>query len=368
MDSQWFFESIAADGSHITYHITHLPFRIGRDRSNDLTVALSDLSRHHAVLTADISGCIRLTDLNSTNGSLVNRERVEGSRLLNENDIVHFGPAEFRVGIRRVEHAHVDEARTMLSLPGQSLSEFFVPNEHRFYELLAGQGMSGAAQPIVEAEGGRIVAYELLGRANHPGLPSSPVRLFQIARALGREVELSEAFRTFSVNALAPRLQGFMLFANTHPQETFSRAFLASLAELRQRMPGLDLVIEIHETAVTESKRLVELAAHLRDIGVRFAYDDFGAGQARLSELGEAPAHFVKFDMGLVHDIHLASERKRHVVRDLVKLVLELGSVPLAEGIEKEAEAQICREMGFQLIQGFLTGRPLPLDQLPASA
>jgi EAL domain-containing protein (putative c-di-GMP-specific phosphodiesterase class I) len=104
----------------------------------------------------------------------------------------------------------------------------------------------------------------------------------------------------------------------------------------------------------------------LRDIGVRFAYDDFGAGQARLSELGEAPAPFVKFDMGLVHDIHLASERKRRVVRDLVKLVLDLGSVPLAEGIEEEGEAQICREMGFQLIQGFLTGRPLPLHQLPA--
>jgi EAL domain-containing protein (putative c-di-GMP-specific phosphodiesterase class I) len=366
LDSQWFLESISADGSHVTYNITHLPFRVGRDTSNDLTVASSDLSRHHAVLTADISGLVRLTDLNSTNGSSVNRERVEGSCLLKENDIVHFGPAEFRVGIRRVEHARVDEARTMLAPQGLPLSELFVPNESQFYELLAGQGMSGAAQPIVEAAGRRIVAYELLGRANHPGLPSSPARLFQIARALGREVELSEAFRNFSIDALAPRLAGFTLFANTHPNETFSKALLASLAVLRRRMPALDLVIEIHETAVTESKRLIELAAHLRDIGVRFAYDDFGAGQARLSELGEAPAHFVKFDMGLVHDIHLASERKRRVVRDLVKLVLDLGSVPLAEGIEEEGEAQICREMGFQLIQGFLTGRPLPLHQLPA--
>ncbi|MEF8711295.1 MAG: EAL domain-containing protein [Candidatus Accumulibacter propinquus] len=99
-------------------------------------------------------------------------------------------------------------------------------------------------------------------------------------------------------------------------------------------------------------------------MGVRFAYDDFGAGQARLSELGDAPAHFVKFDMGLVHDIHLAGARKRRVVGDLVKLVLDLGSVPLAEGIEQEVEAQICREMGFQLIQGFLTGRPIPVENL----
>ena len=52
------------------------------------------------------------------------------------------------------------------------------------------------------------------------------------------------------------------------------------------------------------------------------------------------------------------------MVNDLVKLVLDLGSVPLAEGIEKDAEAQICREMGFQLIQGFLTGKPIPVASL----
>lgn len=185
-----------------------------------------------------------------------------------------------------------------------------------------------------------------------------------MATALDREVELSVAFRRFSLAEIAPRLPGFPLFANTHPKETFSSEFFASLTHLRRHRPELDLVIEIHETAVTETARLIDLAARFRDIGVRFAYDDFGAGQARLSELGEAPAHFVKFDMGLLHDIHLAGDRKRRVVSDLVKLVLDLGSVPLAEGIELEAEAEICRDMGFQLIQGFLTGKPIPFERL----
>ena len=107
-----------------------------------------------------------------------------------------------------------------------------------------------------------------------------------------------------------------------------------------------------------------DLAARLSEIGVSFAYDDFGAGQARLNELGDVPAHFVKFDMGLIRGIHEASERKQRVVRDLVRLVLELGSVPLAEGVELEAEAVVCREMGFQLIQGYLTGKPMPLSSV----
>lgn len=363
----WYLEAIGADGSHITYNITHLPFRIGRDPDNDLVIAARGLSRHHALLTADISGRIRLTDLNSTNGSFVSRCRIEGSCLLAESDILHFGTAEFRVRACLPEHSPMvtaSETRTMLVPNGLALSELFVPNEAEFLSLLDGQGLSGAAQPIVDARNRKVFAYELLGRGNHPLLPTSPIRLFKLAGALDREIDLSVAFRNFGIGAIAPRLPGFPLFANTHPKETFSEDFFTSLVGLRRQLPKLDLIIEIHETAVTENARLIELAARFRDIGVRFAYDDFGAGQARLNELGEAPAHFVKFDMGLVHDIHLASERKRRVVSDLVKLVLDLGSVPLAEGVEREEEAQICRDMGFQLIQGFLTGKPIPAERL----
>lgn len=367
VECQWLLESITAGGARVTYTVSAMPFRVGRDPENELVVPTLGLSRHHAVLTRDISGLLRLTDLNSTNGSFVNRERVEGSRLLDENDILHFGTAEFRL---RKELADLvpqisgNEMRTMLVPDGLLLSEYFVPNEAEFLELLEGNGMSGAAQPIVNAADRSIFAYELLGRANHPLLPGSPIRLFELASSLDREVELSCAFRQFGIATIAPRLKGYPLFANTHPKETFSKDFFDSLQTLRQRMPDLQLVVEIHETAVTEVARLRELTAHFRDIGVRFAYDDFGAGQARLNELGDAPADFVKFDMGLVHGIHLASERKRRVVSDLVKLVLDLGSVPLAEGIEMEAEAQICQEMGFQLIQGYLTGKPIPADQL----
>ncbi len=367
VEKQWFLESITADGSRVTYNVSALPFRVGRDPENELVVTTLGLSRRHAMLTRDISGRLRLTDLNSTNGSFVNRERVEGSCLLQENDIIHFGTAEFRLRQRELEQTQTimaNDMRTMLVPNGMLLSEFFVPNEAEFMELLEGHGLSGAAQPIVNAADNSIFAYELLGRANHPLLPPSPIRLFELASSLDREVELSRAFRHYGIAMIAPRLKGYPLFANTHPKETFSDEFFASVSELRHAMPELDLVIEIHETAVTEVTRLRELVARFKDIGVRFAYDDFGAGQARLNELGDAPAHFVKFDMGLVHDIHLASPRKQRVVSDLVKLVLDLGSVPLAEGIEMQAEADICREMGFQLIQGFLTGKPIPADQL----
>ncbi|MEF8755807.1 MAG: EAL domain-containing protein [Accumulibacter sp.] len=368
MNGFWFLESVSAHGSRIVYNVGHLPFRIGRDTDNDLAVAAAGLSRHHAVLTEDLSGRLRLTDLDSLNGTSVNRQRLEGSCLLQENDIVHFGGVEFRLGLRTVELPRFDQSQTMLAPADSTLSELFVTNEDEFHQLLAGHGISGAAQAIADTGDGTIVAYEFLGRAYHPQLPVAPLPLFKIARNLNREAELSQAFRNFALTVMAPRLDGFTLFANVHPKETFSADFLAALRHTRQHLPRLDLVIEVHESAVTDAKELVELAARLRDMGVRFAYDDFGAGQARLNELGEAPAHFVKFDIGLVRNIHRASERKRHVVGDLVKLVLDLGSVPLAEGIECAESAATCHAMGFRLIQGFHVGRPIAADDLPPAS
>ncbi len=367
MDKQWSLESIDTDGTRVDFVITHLPCRVGRSKENDLVIANLGLSRLHAILVRDISGQLRLIDENSTNGTFVNRQRIEGYSLLKENDIIHFASAEFKLRQRFVEQESVlsfDQMHTMIMPESMALSERFAPNEAEFDELIMGTGLSGAAQPIVDAQTRQIVGYELLGRANHPRLPSNPIELFCLAEAMDREIDLSLAFRDFGVSKIVPRLMGNTLFINAHPKETFSEVFLASLERLRKASPGLSIVVEIHESAVTNIEKLRAFANRLAQLDIRFAYDDFGAGQARLLELADVPAHFVKFDMSLIRGLHNASPRKRQLVRDLVQMVLATGSIPLAEGVEDEDEAKICVEMGFQLIQGYLTGKPSPVDSL----
>ena len=368
MNKAWFLESVATDGSRLTHAIHKLPFRVGRDADNDLAVAARGLSRQHAEFQAGDAGLLCLADLNSTNGTYVNHERIRGTHAVTENDVIHFGNAEYRLGVetatRMARQADDDGERTLIVPAGSLLSENFVRHERQFMDLLRGQGLSAAAQPIVDAHSGKLFAYELLGRCTHPDLPASPIHLFHLAAMLDLEAELSEAFRKYGVAALTPRLKGTKLFFNSHPRETFAESFFEALKQLRAQPGAPDLVVEVHETAVMEVERMKDLAARLAEINVSFAYDDFGAGQARLNELGEVPAHFVKFDMGLIRGIHEASDRKQRVVRDLVRLVLDLGSVPLAEGVELEAEAAVCREMGFQLVQGYLTGKPMPVSSV----
>jgi len=365
----WFLESVAADGSRVTHRIDRLPFSVGRDQGNDLTIEAQGLSRRHAELQADEAGGLRVVDLGSTNGTFVNHERLEGPRPLAPNDIIHFCRAEFRLthdgSLHAATVAEANPMRTMVVTPGSNpLSQNFVRQEAQFLQFLAGHGLAAAAQPIVDARTGRLLAYELLGRCTHPELPASPMHLFSMAASLRREAELSAAFRSYGVAALAPKAQGVHVFVNAHPSETFSDEFFQSLHGLLALPSKPKLVVEVHESAVVEVDRMRELAERLNGIGVAFAYDDFGAGQARLNELAEVPAHFVKFDMGIVRNLHEASERKQRMVRDLVRMVLELGSIPLAEGVEQQAEAEICRDMGFRLIQGYLTGKPVMVDKL----
>ncbi len=367
MEKQWSLESIGDDGAQLDFVITRLPCRIGRSKENDLVIANLGLSRVHAVISRDITGQLRLTDENSTNGTFVNRRRIDGYCLLNENDVIHFSSAEFKLRLTLVAQSaeqSFDEMQTMIAPENIALSERFVPNEAEFDELISGYGLSGAAQPIVDANTRNVVGYELLGRANHPRLPKTPIELFGLAEAMDREVDLSLAFRDFGLSQMAPRIAGNTLFINAHPKETFSEVFFDSLARLRQTSPELNVVVEIHESAVTDIEELRDFANRLAQLDIRFAYDDFGAGQARLLELADVPAHFVKFDISLIRGLHNASERKKQIVRDLVHMVLAAGSVPLAEGVEDEEDAQTCLQMGFKLIQGYHTGKPIPADSL----
>jgi EAL domain-containing protein (putative c-di-GMP-specific phosphodiesterase class I) len=99
---------------------------------------------------------------------------------------------------------------------------------------------------------------------------------------------------------------------------------------------------------------------------IGLAYDDFGAGQARLVELVEVPPDYLKFDMKLVQKIASASLERQRMLASLVKMVHELGVAPLAEGIEEAGDHEVCRQMGFKLAQGFYYGYPsLPKTLVP---
>ena len=155
---------------------------------------------------------------------------------------------------------------------------------------------------------------------------------------------------------------------NTHPKELSDPAtLLESLSELRRDHPDANLVLEIHEAAVTELSSLRALRAGLAELEIAVAFDDFGTGQARLLELTEISPQYLKFDAAWVEDLDLASARRREMVSSLLRLVVDLEITPIAECVESAAEARACQSLGFRLAQGNYLGAPTCAEKIVAN-
>ena len=358
---EWSLEGYLDDSEEFRrWMVRPLPYRVGRNSDMDLCLPFSTISGRHAELFVK-DNTIQLRDLGSTNGTFLNREKISGEASLKDGDILHFSEYEFR--LNRVEPEVTDLSRTVLThVSSEELPEQLVVGKREFHKLLKTHAVLPFFQPIVKIRGEETMGYEVLGRGDQPGVATVPAELFRIAARFGLEADLSRVFRSRGIQE-ARKLEGAPhLFVNTHPAELGSPQLLASLEKLRLEEPDLSIVLEIHEAAVTDLHQMRELRTQLTALDMGLAYDDFGAGQARLLELVEVPPDYLKFDLTLIRDLHEAPFPKQKLVETLVRMVGEIGVSCLAEGIEKKEEQQVCVEMGFDLAQGYFFGKPGPLS------
>jgi EAL domain-containing protein (putative c-di-GMP-specific phosphodiesterase class I) len=363
-EGAWMLESCAGDGGLLQRTpIQAVPFRVGRSPGLDMVLPSPHVSKNHAEIYSD-GEALRVRDLGSRNGTFLNRQPVADAAL-HRGDVLHFGDFEFRVAAENGAAAEsADTVRTMIHKG--ALSRQFATGASDIRDLLKERKVTMVFQPIVDMASHRVVACEALGRGRHPDLPENPVELFDIAAEVGPEAqaELSRLFRERAVEMLKDRKDPPLLFLNTHPAELQLPGLLESLKELRAFAPNVDLVLEIHESALAQTDFIVWLRTRLMEINVGLAYDDFGAGQARLFELAEAPPHYLKFDRRFITGIDHAPNSRQRLVASLVAAARELLVQTVAEGIETAEEAAACTRAGFAQAQGYFFGRPGPMEKL----
>ena len=164
--------------------------------------------------------------------------------------------------------------------------------------------------------------------------------MFQAATQLNLEAELSRLCRWLGVEKGLTLPGDPALFLNTHPAEIGDIHVLElSLQELREAFPTPAITLEIHEATVTNPAVMSALRESLTALNINMAYDDFGAGQARLTELVEVPPDVLKFDINMIKGIDRASTQRQNMLGCLVRMVRDMGIQPLAEGMESEQEA-----------------------------
>ena len=322
-------------------------FVVGRWEDVDFRLAFRGVSKRHATLRVGESGLF-VNDLGSTNGTFVNGQRISAEKPLKVGDVLQFGNAAFQVTCDapvETEHTQseliVDRATSLL----------------QFDRLMSQRSVSPHFQPIVTLGTQSVIGFEVLARSRVMGLESAQA-LFDAASLVQQEVELSRLFRDEGMRTGLTLANSPELFLNTHPSESHDDRLVKSLGELRHKYPHATITLEIHEATVTDSVQMRELYGQLRALNIKLAYDDFGAGQARLIELVDVPPDYLKFDRKLIQDIHAAPAQRQQMLATLVRMVRDLGIAPLAEGVELVEEGEVCHQIGFTLGQGYLYGRP----------
>jgi len=283
---------------------------------------------------------------------------MRGEMKLAHGDVIHFGTFETRLIKETINTGIV---KSMTKIGHNILSNELPTGIRELQEMLSHRSVSSVYQPIVETISDKVFAYEVLGRGNHPSLSVNPGPLFRIAESFGRAVELSELFREHGVATAASFPFTHRYFLNIHPQEmSDSSRLLKSMELLRNSYPKLPLVLEVHEQAVSDISTMKKFNNELKRMGIELAYDDFGSGQSRLMELIEAPATYLKFDIALVGKIESGPDSRREMVALLVEMAHKMGIKTLAEGLDSKGDAEACKKLGFDYIQGYYYGYPEP--------
>jgi EAL domain-containing protein (putative c-di-GMP-specific phosphodiesterase class I) len=309
------------------------------------------VSGNHAELRL-IDGRLVIFDLKSTNGTYVNGERITEPTIVSDEDLIHFAEAPFR--IRRQSRTGMTAGTISENVCDQALALV------QFDRLMSQRLVRPHFQPIVTLQGRRSIGFEILGRGSVFGLESVGA-MFQAAEQLNLEVELSRLLRWEGLRVGRELPDQPTLFVNTHPKEMEDgQSLIDSLCKVREMASNTSIVLEIHEAAVTDPAFMRRLRASMKELNIQLAYDDFGAGQARLAELIEARPDFVKFDIGLIRGLDISDLNRMRMLQSLVMMVQDLDISALAEGIETKEEAEACLALGFDLAQGYYYGRPAP--------
>jgi EAL domain-containing protein (putative c-di-GMP-specific phosphodiesterase class I) len=221
-------------------------------------------------------------------------------------------------------------------------------------------------QPIVAADGSRIVGVEALLRWDHPEHgPIAPLVFIPAAEQAGLMDALGEFVLRRALSD-ARRWPELYMSVNVSAMQVRDRKFVELVARLLQEnmIPPSRLVLEMTESILIDNPEEAKARLDaLRGLGVRIALDDFGTGYSSLSYLQRFAFDKLKIDKAFVTPLG-RSANSNAMIQAIVALGNALGLSILAEGVETEEQRVLLRLAGCHEMQGFLFAMPSTRDAI----
>ncbi|HWI53930.1 MAG TPA: EAL domain-containing protein [Symbiobacteriaceae bacterium] len=241
--------------------------------------------------------------------------------------------------------------------------------EQRIRQALEADRMMLFSQPIWSLRENRTSHYELLlrmqgehGEIIAPGEFLPVAERFGLIHAIDRWV-VRQAIRIIAGEAqLGRRLVVEVNLSGL----AFADSDLLPLIRSELAETGIDsscLILEITETAaIADLDQARRFVATLRDLGCRFAIDDFGSGFASFAYLKHLPVDYLKIDGSFIENL-IRDPVDQHLVKGMVEVARGLGKQTIAEFVGDYETLQMLRSFGVDYAQGYYIGRPVPRTQ-----
>jgi diguanylate cyclase (GGDEF)-like protein/PAS domain S-box-containing protein len=301
----------------------------------------------------------------SIGAAVIEDDNVTADELLSDADSAMY-LAKAKSGRSRI---HIFDHATRAS------ARFRVNTEQELALALKREELVVYYQPIIDLWTRRRVGVEALVRWQHPtrGL-LAPDAFLDVAEQTGLIVPIGswvlrkacEQVRAWNCE-LAPEHQMSLsvnLSARQLSEPDLVDEVSSVLVEAGIAPRRLRLVLELNESLLPSDED--EARTHVRQLhrmGVVLAIDDFGTGYSSLQYMRDLPIGVVKIDQSFIAAIGRSS-RDEAIIRSVVELAHTLGLTVTAEGIETDTQLEFMAEIGCDMAQGFLFGRPEPPESI----
>jgi EAL domain-containing protein (putative c-di-GMP-specific phosphodiesterase class I) len=219
-------------------------------------------------------------------------------------------------------------------------------------------------QPIISLRDKKVVGVEALSRGIHPqtGNIISPLDLIGQAEANRLGLELDRLFRDKALNTyktIDPAAE-VLLFINVNPKILESDDLELGWTNDKVKSLGLksgQIAIEICESNVVDTEKLIRFVENYRRHGFIIAIDDYGTNHSNLERIIQIRPDIIKIPRELIGGVD-NDFYKEAIVRSIIHLAKNIGAVTIAEGVETDQDVLKCHELGIDLYQGFYFARP----------
>ena len=241
---------------------------------------------------------------------------------------------------------------------------------HHAEQAIEGNWIQAFAQPVVDTVTGDLCSFEALARWMDPEIGMLSPAVFiptleeahlihmldlcvveQVCQFLSTRIHEGEHGLHASINL--SRLD-FSLCDAVHE--------VTKMCD-RWEIPHHMLAVEVTESALDSDLNLRQEMDRFRAAGFEVWMDDFGCGYSSLNLLKDYEFDVLKVDMEFLRDME-SNQRSKTIVASVIRMAKSLGIRTLVEGVETKEQCEFLREAGCDMMQGYLFGRPRPLDEL----